>query len=128
MRGQREFPLDRAGAARIVAIGDSFTFGQCVDDAADLGKIVRGTFEAGDERFAGLISGEYLKSGDRRIGGGERIAPSDYEAIGARVALSATPNETDAWFFDLQYAKQPSTPRTDELRGALERERAAAGG
>lgn len=33
MRGRREFPIERTGAPRIVAIGDSFTFGQCVNDA-----------------------------------------------------------------------------------------------
>jgi len=32
MRGRREYSLARTEAARVVAIGDSFTFGQCVDD------------------------------------------------------------------------------------------------
>jgi hypothetical protein len=32
MRGAREYPLERSGAPRIVAVGDSFTFGQCVND------------------------------------------------------------------------------------------------
>ncbi len=32
MRGAREYPLERTGAPRIVAVGDSFTFGQCVGD------------------------------------------------------------------------------------------------
>jgi hypothetical protein len=32
MRGRREYPVERGGAPRIVALGDSFTFGQCVDD------------------------------------------------------------------------------------------------
>lgn len=31
-RGTREIPLARTGKARVVAIGDSFTFGQCADD------------------------------------------------------------------------------------------------
>jgi hypothetical protein len=31
-RGEREIPLERSGKARVVAIGDSFTFGQCAND------------------------------------------------------------------------------------------------
>lgn len=31
-RGRREVPRERTGAARIVAVGDSYTFGQCVED------------------------------------------------------------------------------------------------
>jgi outer membrane receptor for ferrienterochelin and colicin len=84
-------------------------------DAADLGKIIRGSFETGNERLAGLISAEYLDTGNRRIGGGQRIAPSAYESKGARIAVSATPDESNSWFFDLQFARQPSTPRVDEL-------------
>jgi hypothetical protein len=32
MRGRREYPLERRGGLRVVALGDSFTFGQCVGD------------------------------------------------------------------------------------------------
>ena len=32
MRGRREYPLQRSDTARVVAIGDSFTFGQCAND------------------------------------------------------------------------------------------------
>jgi lysophospholipase L1-like esterase len=32
MRGRREYPVARGAALRIVALGDSFTFGQCVGD------------------------------------------------------------------------------------------------
>ncbi|MCP3984496.1 MAG: hypothetical protein GY723_08900 [bacterium] len=32
MRGRREYPLQRGDAARVVAVGDSFTFGQCAGD------------------------------------------------------------------------------------------------
>ena len=84
-------------------------------DTADLGKIVRASYEAGNEHVAGLISGEYLETGNRRVGGGQRIAPSAYESRGARIALSATPNDASSWLFDLQFARQPSTPRVDEL-------------
>ena len=84
-------------------------------DAADLGKIIRGSFETGNDRMAGLVSAEYLDTGDRRIGGEQRVGPSAYDAKGARIAVSATPDESNAWLFDLQFARQPSTPRFDEL-------------
>jgi outer membrane cobalamin receptor len=84
-------------------------------DTADLGKMIRGSFEAGNERLAGIVSAEYLDTGNRRIGGGQRIAPSSYAAKGARFALSATPDEDSSWLLDLQFARQPSTPRVDEL-------------
>ncbi len=32
MRGRREIPAERSAAARIVAVGDSYTFGQCAND------------------------------------------------------------------------------------------------
>jgi len=84
-------------------------------DTADLGKVIRGSFDIGNERLAGLISGEYLQTGNRRIGGGERVAPTGYESKGARIALSATPDDEQSWLFDFQYASQPATPRIDEL-------------
>ena len=84
-------------------------------DTADLSKIVRASYETGNERVAGLISGETLNTGNRRIGGGQRVGPSGYESNGARIALSATPNDTGSWLFDLQFARQPATPRVDEL-------------
>ena len=84
-------------------------------DTAELGKVVRASFETGNERIAGLISGEYSDAGDRRIGGGPRIAPSGYESKGARVAVATSPDEFSSWLFDLQFARQPATPRIDEL-------------
>lgn len=84
-------------------------------DSADLGKIARASFEKGDERVAGLLDVAYLDTGNRRIGGGERIAPSDYSANGARLAVSATPDASGSWLLDLQFARQPLTPRTDEM-------------
>jgi hemoglobin/transferrin/lactoferrin receptor protein len=84
-------------------------------DTADLGKIIRGAYEGGDARLAGLVSAEYLDTGNRRTGTGQRVGPSAYEANGARIAVSATPDESSSWLFDLQFARQPSTPRFDEL-------------
>ena len=84
-------------------------------DTAELGKVVRASFETGNERIAGLVSGEYSDSGNRRIGGGPRIAPSGYESKGARVAVATSPDQSSSWLFDLQFARQPATPRIDEL-------------
>ena len=84
-------------------------------DTADLSKILRGSVEFGNEKLAALVSGEYLETGDRRTGGGSRIGPSAYESKGARIAVSATPNDNASWLFDLQMARQPMTPRIDEL-------------
>jgi outer membrane receptor protein involved in Fe transport len=84
-------------------------------DTADLGKIIRGTFETGNERLAGLVSAEYLDTGNRRTGSGQRVVPTAYDAKGARIAVSATPDDSNSWLFDLQFARQPSTPRVDEL-------------
>ena len=103
--------------SRVPAFDTSGTRGSAylAYDTADLGKIVRGSYEAGNERVAGLVSGEYLDAGNRRVGGGQRIGPSAYESKGARIVLSATPHEASSWLFDLQFARQPATPRVDEL-------------
>lgn len=84
-------------------------------DSADLGKVIRASYEAGDEHLAGLISGEYLQTGNRKIGGGVRVAPSNYESKGARLALKAVPSAESLWLLDFQFATQPATPRVDEL-------------
>ncbi len=84
-------------------------------DTADLAKIMRGSVELGNEEYAALIGGEYLETGNRRVGDGTRIGPSGYQSKGGRVALSATPNELASWLFDIQVARQPMTPRIDEL-------------
>jgi len=84
-------------------------------DSAELGKSIRASIDAGTRRVAGLLSIDYLETGDRRTGGGERIGPSGYSSHGARAALSLTPDDKSAWLFDLQTARQPETPRIDEL-------------
>jgi len=84
-------------------------------DTGDLARILRASMEVGDENLATLVSGEYLSTGNRRTGSGERIAPSGYDSKGARVAVSFTPEDDRSWLFDLQYASQPMTPRIDEL-------------
>jgi hemoglobin/transferrin/lactoferrin receptor protein len=84
-------------------------------DTGDLARILRASLESGDEKLAMLASGEYLSTGDRRTGSGDRIGPTGYDSKGARVAVSLTPADDRSWLFDLQYASQPMTPRIDEL-------------
>ncbi|MGH8224004.1 MAG: TonB-dependent receptor plug domain-containing protein [Woeseiaceae bacterium] len=84
-------------------------------DTADLGKLLRGTLEYGSKTIAGLLSAEYLGTGDRRVGGGERIGPSGYESLGGRIALTFNTADDRTWLIDAQAAEQPETPRADEL-------------
>ena len=84
-------------------------------DSAELGKSLRGVIDIGNSTVAGTLSAEYLDTGDRKIGGGDRIGPSGYESRAVRAALSLTPSERQAWLFDVHYLDQPDTPRVDEL-------------
>ena len=84
-------------------------------DTADLAKLLRGAVEFGGPRVSALVSGEHLQTGNRLIGGGERIAPSAYESSGGRIAFATPPDAVSSWLFDLQFARQPMTPRVDEL-------------
>ena len=71
--------------------------------------------EYGNERVAGLFAANYLDTGNRRIGGGARIAPSGYSARAFRAALALTPDDASRWLLDWQFGEQPKTPRVDEL-------------
>ena len=84
-------------------------------DSAELMRSVRSTVNIGTPTLAAIASADYLTAGNRRVGGGERIGPSDYSALGARLALAGQPSDAWRWAVDLQYAEQPETPRVDEL-------------
>jgi outer membrane receptor protein involved in Fe transport len=84
-------------------------------DTAELQKSIKGSVDFGSRRLAAIVSGEYLATGNRRSGGGDRISPSGYTSKAARVAFSLHPTDNKAWLFDLQLLEQPSTPRIDEL-------------
>ena len=84
-------------------------------DTADLAKIVRASAEFGNEKVATLISGEYLKTGNRKTGDGTRAGPSSYESKAGRVAAVLKPDNSQTLLFDLQISTQPMTPRFDEL-------------
>lgn len=84
-------------------------------DTAELERSVHASVEAGTDRLAGLVSLDYLETGNRRTGGGGRIGPSGFSSESARAALSYTPDESSSWLLDFQYGRQPKTPRIDEL-------------
>jgi len=84
-------------------------------DTAELAKNVRATIDMGNNMLASSISAEYLKTGDRRTGSGDRIGPSGYESKAARFALAGAPADNHSWLLDVHYLEQPETPRIDEL-------------
>lgn len=84
-------------------------------DSAELQKSIKGVLDVGNNRLAASLSGEYLETGDRQIGGGSRVSPSGYTSKAARFVVNATPSDSSSWLFDLQFVTQPKTPRIDEL-------------
>ncbi len=84
-------------------------------DTAELQKSIRGSVDVGNQRLAAILSAEYLTTGDRRTGGGDRVAPSGYNSKAARFAVSMHPSDDKSWLFDLHWLEQPNTPRIDEL-------------
>ncbi|MEO0346063.1 MAG: TonB-dependent receptor [Pseudomonadota bacterium] len=84
-------------------------------DSAELMRSIRSTVNIGAPTLAAIASANYLTAGNRRVGGGDRIGPSNYSALGARLALAGQPSDVWRWAIDLQYAEQPETPRVDEL-------------
>jgi len=84
-------------------------------DSAELQQSVRATLDVGTRQLSSSLSAEYLTTGNRRVGGGERIGPSGYTSKGLRAVVRGRPTDERAWFVDLQFLEQPGTPRIDEL-------------
>ena len=84
-------------------------------DSAELARSLRATIDLGTRRLAASFSAEYLQTGDRRIGGGERIGPSGYESKALRAVVRGLSSDERSWLLDLHYLEQPETPRIDEL-------------
>jgi len=84
-------------------------------DTAEQQRSVKGILDFGDRKLAATLSGEYLTTGDRQIGGGQRVSPSGYSAKAGRFAVSGTPSDERSWLLDFHYVEQPNTPRIDEL-------------
>ena len=84
-------------------------------DTAELTKMARATLDVGNNALASSFSAEYLHTGDRRTGSGDRIGPSGYESKAARLLLASKQDDRRSWLFDAHYLEQPETPRVDEL-------------
>jgi outer membrane receptor protein involved in Fe transport len=84
-------------------------------DSAELQRSLRATLDMGTRRLASSFSAEYLRTGDRRVGGGQRVGPSGYESMALRAVVRGTPTGDRSWFVDLHFLEQPETPRIDEL-------------
>jgi len=84
-------------------------------DTAELGRMLSGTIDAGNNRIATSFSADVLETGDRRTGSGDRVGPSGYESRAVRWVLAGRPDEEHSWLFDVHYLEQPETPRVDEL-------------
>ena len=84
-------------------------------DSANLQRSLRATLDAGTRELAASLSAEYIETGNRRTGAGERVGPSGWSAWGARAVVQGRPTETRKWFVDLHFLEQPETPRFDEL-------------
>ena len=84
-------------------------------ETADETRRIGGTLDAGTTTWHATLSGEYLKAGDRRIGGGTTVSPSGFEARAVRAAFGLTPEDEIDWLFDFHFYEQPETPRVDEL-------------
>ena len=88
---------------------------QVMVDTAEMRRSLGVVLEHGTDAFAGLVSAEYLETGDRRTGAGRRIGPSAYSAKALRSALRVAGEDDAEWQLDLQFLEQPQTPRVDEL-------------
>lgn len=84
-------------------------------NTGERGGSVAGNVETGNERFAMLASIDYRNIGDRRTGDGETVEPSGFESEAARLAFTGRPADDLRWLLDVQYLRQPETPRVDEL-------------
>ena len=72
-------------------------------DTAEIGRSINASVDAGNRDLAASISIDYLQTGNRRTGSGRRIDPTGYKSQGARIAVSATPDNNQSWLFDFQY-------------------------
>lgn len=98
--------------------GSEFQINNGVDvrfESADLAQSIRASSEFGTESLASMVNLAYRSTGNRRIGGGDRIAPTGYDSYGARIATRAIISEQQSWLFDVQFMEQPQTPRVDDL-------------
>ena len=83
--------------------------------SADRSALGRAEAAVGHDRLA--ISGglTWQDVGERRVGGGERMPFSSFEAMSADLKVRARVGEGQEWMVSAQFSEQPETPRHDEL-------------
>ncbi len=84
-------------------------------DSAERERSGHVSLEASTGRVAVLVSADILETGNRRVGGGGRVGPSGFRSESARGAVLFSAAPDSSWLLDLQYGRQPKTPRIDEL-------------
>ncbi|MEL6868371.1 MAG: TonB-dependent receptor [Pseudomonadota bacterium] len=95
-------------------------------NSADALRAAALTLELADDELAALIAFDAARTGERRIGGGERVSDSGYETYGLRAAVRSRITERATMFADVQLMRQPSTPRVDELNAGFGETQAAS--
>lgn len=73
------------------------------------------TVNRSGRRLGYTLSGSYLDVNQRTAGGGRELAHSAFTSRAARAAVRALPHDDHELLLDLQYLRQPGTPRHDEL-------------
>lgn len=83
--------------------------------SADRAGLLRAEGAVGNAALA--LSGglTWQDAGERRIGGGERLPFSAWDARAADIKLRASPWASEEFTLSAHYAEQPQTPRHDEL-------------
>lgn len=67
------------------------------------------------QRTGVMASATYLDVGERRTGDGFEASNTAYTSRALRGVLLTRPTDQHEWLFDVQYLRQPGTPRYDEL-------------
>jgi outer membrane receptor protein involved in Fe transport len=84
-------------------------------NSADDGRTLRAEGATQGERAALAGGATWQSYSDRRVGGGDKIANSEWESRAADLRLGLRQGTAADWLFAVQWLEQPSTPRVDEL-------------
>lgn len=82
---------------------------------ADRGWVGRAETEGGQQGFAWRGGVTWQDTGDRRVGGGDRVVPSAYQARAADLKFIFDLGTFSELMLNAQFGEQPNTPRIDEL-------------
>lgn len=94
--------------------------------SGDLSSVTRLDGAAGHEALSLAGGVTYQDVGERRPGGGPRLAHTDFRAWAADAKLIGSPAPAHELVFNVQYLKQPRTPRFDELAPGFGQETASS--